>query len=53
MKIRLTAHARRRLQQIRDYFKSVGNPKKGKKLANQILAETNLLKDNPELVRQE
>lgn len=53
MEIRLTANARRRLQQIRDYFKSIGNPKKGKRIAKQIQAETNRLKDNPELGQEE
>lgn len=52
MKVKLTANARRRLQQIRDYYKGQGNAAKGRRIGRKILAESKKLEKYPELGQQ-
>lgn len=49
MKVKLTANARRRLQQIRDYHKEQGNAAKGRRIGRKILTESKKLEKHPEL----
>lgn len=49
MKIKLTANARRRLQQIRDYHKENGDAAKGRRIGRKILTEAKKLEKHPEL----
>lgn len=49
MKVQLTATARRRLQQIRDYHRRKGNAKRGRKITQTILARAKMLEEHPEL----
>jgi|AntRauTorckE5430_2_1112549.scaffolds.fasta_scaffold09090_2 plasmid stabilization system protein ParE len=53
MKVKLTANARRRLQQIRDYHKGQGNAAKGRRIGRKILAESKKLEKYPELGQAE
>lgn len=49
MKVQFTASARRRLQQIRDYYREIGNPSKSGKITKEVFKQSKLLKDNPYL----
>jgi plasmid stabilization system protein ParE len=53
MKVRLTANARRRLQQIRAYHTEQGNSKKGRKVTQAILKEAKKLEEYPYLGQEE
>ena len=49
MKVKLTANARRRLQQIRDYHKEQGNAAKSRRIGRKILTEAKKLEKYSEL----
>lgn len=49
MKVKLTANARRRLQEIRDYHKAKGNVAKGRRIGRKILTDAKKLEKHPKL----
>lgn len=53
MKLRFTTNAQRRLAQINGYHNDMGNPKKGRSVARQILDRAKALEEYPELGPEE
>jgi plasmid stabilization system protein ParE len=53
MKLRFTTNAQRRLAQIKGYHNDIGNPKKGRRIARQILDRAKALEKHPELGPEE
>ncbi len=49
MKVKLTANARRRLQQIRSYHTQKGNAEKGRNISRAILEQAKKLESHPHL----
>ncbi len=52
MKLRFTTNAQRRLAQIKGYHNDMGNPKKGRRVARQILDRAKALEEYPDWARK-
>lgn len=53
MKVKLTAHARRRLRELRAYHTQNGNEAKGTRITRAILEKSKQLEQYPELGQEE